>query len=89
MHFAVDPDEAWMTTRLSGRQTRFLPFNRGRDRGAGNPPAAPGKYRTSYLWDEVLPATVSWTSSPASCICRSRFGRCRRRRGSRPSGARR
>jgi type I restriction enzyme R subunit len=54
VHFAVDPDEAWMTTRLSGRQTRFLPFNRGRDHGTGNPPAAPGKYRTSYLWDEVL-----------------------------------
>ena len=28
-HFAVDPDEVWMTTKLNGRDTRFLPFNQG------------------------------------------------------------
>ncbi|MEQ8982496.1 MAG: type I restriction endonuclease [Deltaproteobacteria bacterium] len=52
VHFAVDTDEAWMTTRLSRHQTFFLPFNRGHDHGAGNP-AVPGKHRTSYLWEQV------------------------------------
>lgn len=53
VHFAVDTDEVWMTTKLAGMDTVFLPFNRGFDHGAGNPPV-PGKYKTSYLWDEVL-----------------------------------
>ena len=52
VHFAVDPDVAYMATRLSGRQTVFLPFNRGNKNGAGNPDVASG-YRTSYLWEEV------------------------------------
>ena len=37
-HFAVDPDEVWMTTRLRGNETQFLPVNRGNHHGAGNPP---------------------------------------------------
>jgi len=53
VHFAVDPDEIAMTTRLHGKDTRFLPFNRGRDGGAGNPEVA-GNFRTAYLWEEVL-----------------------------------
>lgn len=53
VHFAVDPDEVWMTTRLKGRETVFLPFNRGHDHGAGNPPVA-GNWKTHFLWDEVL-----------------------------------
>ncbi len=53
VHFAVDTDEVYMTTRLSGRTTHFLPFNKGRDRGAGNPDN-PNGYKTSYLWEEVL-----------------------------------
>lgn len=56
VHFAVDPDQVFMTTRLSGETTRFLPFNRGHDFGAGNPPAEDGGYRTEYLWEEVLAA---------------------------------
>jgi len=55
VHFAVDPDEAWMTTRLSGRETGFLPFNRGNDHRAGNPPVK-DNWKTHYLWDEVLQA---------------------------------
>jgi type I restriction enzyme R subunit len=55
VHFAVDPDEAWMTTELKGAETVFLPFNRGHKFGAGNPPAA-GNWKTGYLWDEVLQA---------------------------------
>jgi len=55
VHFAVDPDEVWMTTRLKGKETDFLPFNRGHAHGAGNPPAE-GDWKTHYLWDEALQA---------------------------------
>ena len=55
VHFAVDPDEVWMTTRLKARETHFLPFNRGNNHGAGNPPVE-GNWKTHYLWDEVLQA---------------------------------
>ena len=41
-----------MATRLSGKQTRFLPFNIGRDGGAGNPDN-PAGYKTAYLWEDV------------------------------------
>ncbi|MCG5535952.1 type I restriction endonuclease subunit R [Ectothiorhodospira mobilis] len=54
VHFAVDPDQAFMATRLNGSKTVFLPFNRGHNHGAGNPPATEGGYRTSYLWEQVL-----------------------------------
>jgi type I restriction enzyme R subunit len=55
VHFAVDPDEAWMTTALKGKETLFLPFNRGNGYGAGNPPVE-DNWKTHYLWDEVLAA---------------------------------
>jgi type I restriction enzyme R subunit len=55
VHFAVDPDEVWMTTRLKGKETIFLPFNRGNNHGSGNPPVE-GNWKTHYLWDEVLQA---------------------------------
>ena len=55
VHFAVDPDEVWMTTRLMGKETDFLPFNRGNSHGAGNRPVK-GNWKTHYLWDEVLQA---------------------------------
>jgi type I restriction enzyme R subunit len=51
-HFAVGSDEVHMTTELEGGDTTFLPFNRGHDGGAGNPPNARG-YRTEYLWEQV------------------------------------
>ena len=55
VHFAVDTESVLMTTRLAGDATHFLPFNRGCDGGAGNPPDPNGRsYRTSYLWEEVL-----------------------------------
>jgi type I restriction enzyme R subunit len=58
VHFAVDPDEVWMTTRLAKEKTFFLPFNRGSHPGqiqcgAGNPQHASG-YRTGYFWQETL-----------------------------------
>lgn len=55
VHFAVDTEEVWMTTRLAGEATHFLPFNKGHETGAGNPPDPHGRtYRTAYLWEEVL-----------------------------------
>ncbi|MGH3647276.1 MAG: type I restriction endonuclease subunit R, partial [Micromonosporaceae bacterium] len=58
VHFAVDPELVFLTTRLAGAATRFLPFNTGtagpgNSGGAGNQPATPGRYRTSYLWEQV------------------------------------
>ena len=52
VHFAVDTEVAWMTTRLDGPGTRFLQFNRGRNNGAGNPDN-PNGHRTAYLWERV------------------------------------
>jgi type I restriction enzyme R subunit len=55
VHFAVSNDEVWMTTKLAGEKTHFLPFNRGTaEGGAGNPPAADGRSATAYLWEEIL-----------------------------------
>ena len=55
VHFAVDTEEVWMTTRLAGTATHFLPFNKGNDGGSGNPADPIGRdYRTAYLWEEVL-----------------------------------
>lgn len=54
-HFAVDTEEAWMTTRLAGDSTHFLPFNKGNKNSKGNPPDPHGRsYRTAYFWEEVL-----------------------------------
>ena len=52
VHFAVDTDEAFMTTRLAGKKTRYLPFNLGHNNGSGNPLNKDG-YRTAYLWEYV------------------------------------
>ena len=53
VHFAVDPDEIYMTTKLAGKNTFFLPFNKGNNHGAGNP-ANPHGHKTAYLWEEIL-----------------------------------
>jgi type I restriction enzyme R subunit len=58
-HFAVDPDQVYVTTHLTGPKTRFLPFNKGYNQGAGNPPPSLTRshegsgYKTAYLWEEV------------------------------------
>ncbi|MBK6357462.1 MAG: type I restriction endonuclease subunit R [Betaproteobacteria bacterium] len=52
VHFAVSQSEVMMTTQLAGPATRFLPFNRGNDGGAGNRPN-PFGFATHYLWEEV------------------------------------
>lgn len=54
-HFAVDPDLVYVTTRLAGPKTFFLPFNQGKFGGAGNPPVPPTRkgYATGYLWEQT------------------------------------
>ena len=53
VHFAVDQDEVFMTTKLDGSKTYWLPFNKGANNGKGNP-QNPDGYRTSYLWENIL-----------------------------------
>ena len=52
-HFAVDENEVHFCTHLKGKASWFLPFNRGCQGGAGNPPNPDG-LRSEYLWREVL-----------------------------------
>jgi len=53
VHFTADTDEVYMTTKLNGKETVFLPFNKGNEKGKGNPPN-PNGHKTSYLWEEIL-----------------------------------
>lgn len=53
VHMAVDTDEVFMTTKLAGPATFFLPFNKGHEQGEGNPPN-PNGHKTAYLWEEVF-----------------------------------
>lgn len=53
-HFAVDTDQVYMTTRLTGLTTYFLPFNKGDKGSSGNPTAPEGRYKTHYLWEEIF-----------------------------------
>jgi type I restriction enzyme R subunit len=52
-HFAVDDSEVWFCTHLAGTSSWFLPFNKGYNDGAGNPPN-PNGLKTEYLWREIL-----------------------------------
>ena len=58
VYFAVDHYEVYMTTKLAGNKTYFLPFNQG-SKGPGNNggqgnPQNPDGYPTAYLWEQVL-----------------------------------
>ncbi len=53
VHFAVDQDEIFMTTKIEGDKTYWLPFNQGNKKGKGNP-HNPNGYRTAYLWEDIL-----------------------------------
>lgn len=53
VHFAVDDAEVRFCTHLNGKASWFLPFNRGWNDGAGNPPN-PNGLKTDYLWTQVL-----------------------------------
>ncbi len=58
VHFAVDDEEVYMTTRIDGNKTHWLPFNRGDNHGKGNP-INPDGYKSDYLWKYIL-AKDSW-----------------------------
>lgn len=59
VHMAVDTDEVFMATKLTGASTFFLPFNKGHNNGEGNPPN-PSGHKTAYLWEEVfLPESLA------------------------------
>lgn len=58
VHFAIDPDEVWMTTRIAKKATQFLPFNQGSKPGSpecgkGNPKSISG-HASVYLWEKIL-----------------------------------
>ena len=53
VHFAIDTDEAFMTTKLEKDKTFFLPFNKGNNFGAGNE-VNPNGHKTAYLWEEIF-----------------------------------
>lgn len=55
VNFAVDTEEIWMCTELKKEKSYFLPFNKGFNNGAGNPPN--GGIKTDYLWKEILTKT--------------------------------
>lgn len=52
VNFAVDTEEVWMCTQLKKEKSYFLPFNKGYNNGAGNPPI--DGIKTDYLWKEIL-----------------------------------
>ena len=60
VHFAVDTNEVYMTTKLAGADTIFLPFNKGNNFGKGNP-VNPNGHRTAYLWEEIF-SKNSWAA---------------------------
>ncbi len=54
VHFALDPDEAYMCAQLAGNDSNFLPFNKGFNYGKGNP-VNPNGHKTAYVWQDILP----------------------------------
>jgi type I restriction enzyme R subunit len=53
VHFAVDDNEVKFCTKLDGKKSWFLPFNKGYKGGAGNPPN-PNGIKTDYLWKDIF-----------------------------------
>ena len=77
VHFSVDPDRAFITTQLRGRDTQFLPFNLGSNGpglagDTGNPPARPGSYCVAYLWEQIWLPETGWRFCNGSSISRYR-----------------
>lgn len=54
VHFAVAQDDVRMCTKLQGSKSYFLPFNRGKNGGAGNDPYPGSSYPAAHLWEDVL-----------------------------------
>jgi type I restriction enzyme R subunit len=53
VHFAIDDNEIKFCTKLEGKRSWFLPFNKGHNGGAGNPPN-PNGIKTDYLWKDIF-----------------------------------
>ena len=53
VHFAMSDSDIQMTTKLSGDNTYFLPFNQGNNGHAGNPPRPDGEYPVAYFWEKI------------------------------------
>lgn len=53
VHFAVDDSNIKFCTRLAGKSSWFLPFDKGNEQGAGNP-VNPNGLKTSYFWEDIL-----------------------------------
>jgi len=53
VHFAMSDSEIWMTTKLAGENSHFLPFNKGNEGRAGNPTRVDGEYPVAYFWEEI------------------------------------
>ena len=54
----MDPNIVQVTTKLEGKKSFFIPFNKGFDHGAGNPPSMTS-YSTSYLWNDIWNRTTT------------------------------
>ena len=54
VHFALDDEEVKFCTELKGKDSDFLPFNKGKDDGGAGNPVNPGGMKTAYLWEEIL-----------------------------------
>jgi type I restriction enzyme R subunit len=60
VHFAVDEQEAYFCTHLKGKESDFLPFNKGTTNGGSGNPANPSGLATAYLWEQILtPASLT------------------------------
>lgn len=53
VHFAMSDSEIWMSTKLAGENSFFLPFNKGNEGRAGNPAREDGEYPVAYFWEEI------------------------------------
>ncbi len=54
VHFAMDTKEVYMCTKLSGKSSYFLPFNKGTEDGGKGNPHLDDKLNVSYMWEDIL-----------------------------------
>ena len=57
VHFAVDEQKVSFCTQLQGKDSEFLPFNRGTTSGGSGNPPNPDGLATAYLWEQILTPT--------------------------------
>lgn len=54
VHFAMDTKEVYMCTKLCGKSSYFLPFNKGNEEGGKGNPHVDGKLNVCYMWEDIL-----------------------------------